>query len=302
MSLALTKCIQDSGFVRAMDVGAGSGWLAKTLAVLCPSGEVAAVEINTNAVKFMSNVESTNLPSNVTPVPADAIAVLEDNGAEYDLIVSNPPYVPTLNETLCDHLSGKTVKSSSQPDSSNFFLGTNLPCYLLETQLPRMLERNPDARCVLLFSSVSLLSKHLVNVLQDLPRHGIGFDIIAQEEVHLRYWFFTRTDPRNFSNGEYLWKDCMVPIGGHEFFGGITEEPRTQARQRQDPAQVRDRTGGGTGWQVVYVLQFRKATNADKEATGCPKVGDTAEQGTDGEGGAQSEEPYADGALAHEPR
>jgi len=259
MSLALQKFLRRYTYHRAIDVGAGSGWLAKVLAQHnATSAPVTAVEINPNAVEFMNTRGRSNLPESVIPEEGDAIRLLLQQAEQFDLLVSNPPYVPTKLETQVDHLKGQTVSSIDKAAPQNFFLGTNLPSFVLETAFPAMLSANSSARCVLLLTSASFLSKHLVRVLSELSSHGMMFNVLSETEVHLRYWFFIRTDPENFSSGDYLWNAGEVQIQGHTFMTGITSKPRSHVRVEQSSEDVQDGTAcyGGQGWQVVYVLEF----------------------------------------------
>ncbi len=76
-----------------LDIGSGSGCIAVTLALLVPAARVTALEVSPAALDVaMANARRHNAA--VYPVLAD----LFDTGAlpvgPFDLIVSNPPYIP----------------------------------------------------------------------------------------------------------------------------------------------------------------------------------------------------------------
>jgi len=81
--------------VRILDLGTGSGALAVTLASERPAASVVALDVSTGAAAIARrNAQSAGVGDRVLVAVGDWAAPLAP-AARFDLIVSNPPYVPT---------------------------------------------------------------------------------------------------------------------------------------------------------------------------------------------------------------
>ena len=76
----------------AADLGTGSGCIAIAIAYAFPDASVDAIDVSPDALDVTAiNIAQHALQDRVTPVRSDFFAEL--GGRQYDLIVSNPPYV-----------------------------------------------------------------------------------------------------------------------------------------------------------------------------------------------------------------
>jgi ribosomal protein L3 glutamine methyltransferase len=79
---------------RILDLCSGSGCIAVACAMAFPDAAVDAVELDAGALKVLRrNLARHHVEDRVEAIRSDLFAKLK--GRTYDLIVSNPPYVPT---------------------------------------------------------------------------------------------------------------------------------------------------------------------------------------------------------------
>jgi release factor glutamine methyltransferase len=82
---------------RLADIGTGSGAIALALAAERPLAQVVATDASTDAlVVATANAERVGVTERVRLLHGDLLAPLGDEAA-FDVIVSNPPYIPTAD-------------------------------------------------------------------------------------------------------------------------------------------------------------------------------------------------------------
>lgn len=98
----LTEC-------RVLDLCAGSGCIGLAVAANIPHARVLLGEIDEEALKICrQNIRRNNLTARVTSMRLNALEKPSRNLGEFQIIVSNPPYIPTediptLDTSVKDH-------------------------------------------------------------------------------------------------------------------------------------------------------------------------------------------------------
>ncbi|MHA6492774.1 methyltransferase [Pseudomonas borbori] len=93
-----------AGIRRAVDIGCGAGPGALRIATACPQAQVVAVDINPHALGF---TRVNALLAGASNLEACASNLLSDVEGEFDLIVSNPPYLLDPDERAYRHGGGE---------------------------------------------------------------------------------------------------------------------------------------------------------------------------------------------------
>lgn len=87
-SFLLEKYVRKLAYGRALDMGTGTGILAKAAV---NAGEIIAVDINENAVEYAKNLLGKGSRKNVKVLKSDLFSNVK---GKFDVIIFNPPYLP----------------------------------------------------------------------------------------------------------------------------------------------------------------------------------------------------------------
>lgn len=82
---------------RVLDLCAGSGCVGLGVASLCTDADVTAVELSDEAFPYLRENIARYPALTVTAVQRDVLRDAADFADDYDVILSNPPYIPTAD-------------------------------------------------------------------------------------------------------------------------------------------------------------------------------------------------------------
>lgn len=91
VDVALTR-IAPNESIRILDIGTGTGCIAVTLALERTHGAVTAIDVSPDALALARENAQRLGGTNIDFIESDWFAALADD-AQFDLIVSNPPYI-----------------------------------------------------------------------------------------------------------------------------------------------------------------------------------------------------------------
>ena len=85
-----------------LDFCTGSGCIAIAVAVKCPEARIVATDISTAALAVAKgNAVQNKVADRIEFLPGDGFAALSA-GSKFDLIISNPPYIPSAEIALLE--------------------------------------------------------------------------------------------------------------------------------------------------------------------------------------------------------
>lgn len=90
--------------IKIIDIGTGSGCIAITLKKLLPDAEITAIDISPNAIKLANK----NADYHQVKIQLKQMDIMkEELNEHYDVIVSNPPYIPFEDKENIDDIVKK---------------------------------------------------------------------------------------------------------------------------------------------------------------------------------------------------
>ncbi len=94
--------VPEAGAPTALDLCTGSGCIAIAIAAKCPKVKVIATDISTDALALAKeNAQRNSVAERIEFLNGDGFATLAAS-AQFDLIVSNPPYIPSAEIATLD--------------------------------------------------------------------------------------------------------------------------------------------------------------------------------------------------------
>jgi len=243
---------------RALDIGSGSGFIGKFVAAHAPGEKPLAVElvdVDKTALEYAQSAEFNALHHGKNgrdiswKFHVGCAAKLLDGvqGKGYDLLVSNPSYVPTPDEVA----GGAALNSGA-----NFWEGTGLLMHLLSLVIDGRPATAPGSHLVLGFTSLTLKSKLVCTLLEEAERKGVSVQILREKEVGYKVWY-AGDGVRHLlaSPSETL---CKQKIGSCEYFVGCTKnsQPRFATSLQHQMS--------GYHWHVAYIIHVHKENSGSR--------------------------------------
>lgn len=232
---------------RVIDVGSGSGFIGKYLAMHALGKDplsVTLVDIDATAIDFAKS------PGFCAPdrghlgravmwrySVGDACELLRAD-ATYDLVVSNPPYVPTELETKSDEVFHT---------KSSFWEGTGLLVFLL-----RMVFNGTCPRLILALTSLTFKSKTVRRLFESAATVGVAIRVLVEREVAWKAWYAGSYRVQHLLANSSDERTERQTIGCCQFFVGATEHARLLRPEIAHRAR-----NAGYNWHVAYVLEVK---------------------------------------------
>ena len=245
---------------RVLDAGAGSGFIGKFIALNSPGqGPLTVVLADTdrksadftrcgwfNAPRFGMGGREIEWERHT----GDALDVV--NASSFDMVVSNPPYIPTEAEVTSGS-EGAEVDDGRR-SSVSFWKGTHLLRGLVANGGTLRTHTENGSRVVVALSSITLKSAAVVNSLR-LAAANASLTVLGECEVGWKAWY---AGPGQSSCGYLMATEGelteKIEIASCLFYVGATKRSRRGCEQNL-------RTG--LRFHFVYVLSF--ASNPEPE-------------------------------------
>ena len=144
--------------IRILDIGTGSGCIAITLAKNIPNAQVFAIDVSEKALAVAKkNAESNNV--NVTFIQKDILET-DDLEQQFDIIVSNPPYVRNLEK---EEIRKNVL--DNEPHLALFVEDND--ALIFYRKISGLAKKNLEKDGQLYFEINQYLGKEMINLLED---------------------------------------------------------------------------------------------------------------------------------------
>lgn len=235
-------------FSSVLDVGSGSGFIGKFAAMHAPGeGPVSVTlsDIDPTAAKYckspMFGAKASSLVGRGLSWQfhaGDSVKLLDEKSGDFDLIVSNPPYIPTSKEVM---------QSNGLSTMASFWEGCGLLVHLIDLMLEGRYANG--AHLILGLTSLTLKSQCVCRSLAQARSRGVTVKILVEREIAWKAWYAGRGSSPSYllaTESEYRARQL---IGDCEFFVGATEPGHSRL------GGVRD-SRWGYHWHYAYVLDI----------------------------------------------
>eukprot|EP00927_Polykrikos_kofoidii_P086374 TRINITY_DN9652_c0_g1_i1.p1 TRINITY_DN9652_c0_g1~~TRINITY_DN9652_c0_g1_i1.p1 ORF type:complete len:597 (+),score=142.01 TRINITY_DN9652_c0_g1_i1:34-1791(+) len=231
---------------RAVDVGSGSGFIGKFIAAKAPGTDnlqLVLADIDPQAMQYCKSDGFNRIDQSLggrsvkwTMHAGDALKLL-DADSKFDLIVSNPPYIPTPDE-----VKGKKPKGK-QP--SGFWEGVGLVSYLVEKLVKKKFQ--DGCHLVMMVTSLTLKAPAVKIAFNTAVKRGVKMRVLCEREIAWKA-FYAGPAELDHLLATTTERTTRQTIGGCDFFVGATK-----------PGESREGTYGRDflkyfHWHVGYVL------------------------------------------------
>jgi release factor glutamine methyltransferase len=165
------QAIKKSNNIKILDIGTGSGCIAISLAKNLPNAQVFAIDVSENALATAQKNAILN-EVNVTFIQQNILETL-DLGQEFDIIVSNPPYVRNLEKeeikkNVLDH----------EPHLALFVEDND--ALIFYKKITELAQKNLSISGQLYFEINQYLGKEMVDLLEEM-----GFkDVELRKDIY----------------------------------------------------------------------------------------------------------------------
>jgi release factor glutamine methyltransferase len=157
--LSNNRIIETSNPLKILDIGTGSGCIAISLAKNLPNAQVYAIDVSEQALATAEkNAKRNNV--NVIFIQKDILAT-EDLGQQFDIIVSNPPYVRNLEKEEI-----KKNVLNNEPHLALFVQDND--ALIFYTKIANLAQKNLSDNGQLYFEINQYLGKEMIALLQNL--------------------------------------------------------------------------------------------------------------------------------------
>jgi hypothetical protein len=238
-------------FPRIIDVGAGSGFIGK-FAAKYASGvqEVCLSDIDSAAKEYWETADFGS--DNINGVKwdfqvGDACDLLAKD-SRYNLVISNPPYIPTRAEASSE---------AGVAHCRGFWEGCGLLMFLLG-----LVENGacPEgSHMVIAMTSLTLKSRQLCRWLAEAPSKGIRVQILHEREIAWKAWYAGRgSSPHLCATAEE--RRNRQQIGEAKYFVGSCEPSESRSGGEKNSIGPR----AGYHWHVAYVINVYRERQPTK--------------------------------------